>query len=535
MARISTAEQDLQILMYARYGELGEGMDGKVLAARASSLLANERLLKTVMTKALKNEIYGIYLNQDSFMDALRRLQKDYSEDNLIQFKNVEQAFQYAKTYFSNAKDEDLAQVRKAILASDDGLSLRSAGRLIPDLDVKQWDEHKYDIMKDLIRESFLQNPDKALAFVEKTDGFTLTHEQDKSEWKELFPKALMEVREEIKQVYSKKKSEEEKIPVERYMEERFDFHVGSCRSVINDNLETVNLPEPEVNGIALRNTISDAVEAGYERKDIKDCLLKNYKNLETTVEQQIILDRAFKELTGGKEISLNTGENFPQQTEGRFGIVFTSSEGQYSKRTYENANADDVDFTFRFALKDKLNTSGERCTAKAAGDSLITVILPVDGKGHLLSDDKAIAGCFEQLKEQLPDEFLEGEPFGVNIAGNGIYTLSGACTQTELDVFMLKFSAAMSDSGMKLSSVRSGGQTGVDESAVVIASHFGIPLTVHGPSDWSYMDSFGKDIRGNMEGFRKRFDKDFAGLRKKAGLDKGSTSRNVKSKQVSM
>ena len=54
------------------------------------------------------------------------------------------------------------------------------------------------DLMVDLIYESFNQNLKYKLALV-KTGNEIITHNQEKSVWKELFPKILMDLREEFK------------------------------------------------------------------------------------------------------------------------------------------------------------------------------------------------------------------------------------------------------------------------------------------------------------------------------------------------
>jgi hypothetical protein len=52
--------------------------------------------------------------------------------------------------------------------------------------------------MKDLIKESFEQNPE-ALAKLLATGNATLTHTQDKGKWGTEFPRLLMQVRDELR------------------------------------------------------------------------------------------------------------------------------------------------------------------------------------------------------------------------------------------------------------------------------------------------------------------------------------------------
>jgi predicted NAD-dependent protein-ADP-ribosyltransferase YbiA (DUF1768 family) len=111
-----------------------------------------------------------------------------------IEFRNVESAFQYAKTNW--AKDGMNDDIRMQ-LQTTTGAQAKALGRKIKGLDVQRWDKNSADIMKTIIEESFEGNPE-ALAALLATGNATLTHTQDKSKWGKLFPKVLMEVRSEL-------------------------------------------------------------------------------------------------------------------------------------------------------------------------------------------------------------------------------------------------------------------------------------------------------------------------------------------------
>jgi len=95
-------------------------------------------------------------------------------------FNTVEGAFQAAK-----------------LIAAPSYFNEEGLRRKIKGLDVKRWDSLSEGIMKGLIKESFEQNP-KALEKLLATGNATLTHTQDKTKYRELFPKILMEVRQEL-------------------------------------------------------------------------------------------------------------------------------------------------------------------------------------------------------------------------------------------------------------------------------------------------------------------------------------------------
>lgn len=185
--------------------------------------------------------------------------------------------------------------------------------------------------------------------------------------------------------------------------------------------------------------------------------------------------------------------------------ITYTESSGGYQQRTRENANADDVDFTLAFAYD--FTTYGERATAKAAGDSLI----PFEVKDLSSKEAKR---AVKEIYDSLPDEFQKGEPFGVNIAGNGIYTLvKKGFTQEDVDRFMVEVLSGLQAKGVVFSSGRSGGQTGFDEAGLAAGRVCGIPMTCHAPKGWLMRDGNGVDY-SDEAAFKARLEnKDYKSL----------------------
>ena len=115
---------------------------------------------------------------------------------NGLRFNTVEGAYQAAKLRYTSL-DLDKRIPILDTLKNATGAEAKKIGRQITGLDTKVWDENSSRIMKDLIKESFKQNPD-ALAKLLATGDATLTHTQDKTKWKTEFPRLLMEVREEL-------------------------------------------------------------------------------------------------------------------------------------------------------------------------------------------------------------------------------------------------------------------------------------------------------------------------------------------------
>ena len=117
------------------------------------------------------------------------------------EFNSVEQALQTAKIAFAsdNMSDDEMDSFEKRIKEATPA-EARKIGRQIPMSEeaLREWNKHKEEVMKMLIKASFEQNPD-ALKRLLATGDIPLTHIQASDEWKKLFPKVLMEVREELK------------------------------------------------------------------------------------------------------------------------------------------------------------------------------------------------------------------------------------------------------------------------------------------------------------------------------------------------
>ena len=114
-----------------------------------------------------------------------------------IQFQSVEQAFQFYKTEFS-PKDEYNHAVGQAIMMSISGKDLSRLGKQFKGLNQEIWDKMAPTIMRQLILDSFTQNPEAAKRLLD-TGNAILTHTQDKGRWGTEFPRLLMEVREELR------------------------------------------------------------------------------------------------------------------------------------------------------------------------------------------------------------------------------------------------------------------------------------------------------------------------------------------------
>lgn len=155
--------------------------------------IASERPSETI------NIYAGTGENADLSNFAVRpfTISGDKSESSIRiggNFQTVEGAFQAQKLVFSSMSDDEKEDIRKQLEIAS-GSQARSIGRKIKDLNTVSWDKASSDVMRDLLLESFSQNPE-ALNRLLSTGDVTLTHTQDKGKWGTEFPRILMEVRE---------------------------------------------------------------------------------------------------------------------------------------------------------------------------------------------------------------------------------------------------------------------------------------------------------------------------------------------------
>ena len=157
------------------------------------------RVSKTEQSSETINIYAGTGENADLSNFAVRpfTISGDKSESSIRiggNFQTVEGAFQAQKLVFSSMSDDEKEDIRKQLEIAS-GSQARSIGRKIKDLNTVSWDKASSDVMRDLLLESFSQNPE-ALNRLLSTGDVTLTHTQDKGKWGTEFPKILMEVRE---------------------------------------------------------------------------------------------------------------------------------------------------------------------------------------------------------------------------------------------------------------------------------------------------------------------------------------------------
>lgn len=186
------------------YREGYVGYDKALKAANAIKAVY-QKTFNNAPTSSTVNIYAGTGENADLSNFAIRPFTHHFNDGSVKEFQSVEQAFQYIKaSKFADTRSNDGntrpsgKSIQAEIMGTTAGSQLRSLGRQIKNLNVQAWDRSSSFVMKQLLRESFEQNP-QALQRLLDTGNATLTHVQDNSKWGKEFPKLLMEVREELR------------------------------------------------------------------------------------------------------------------------------------------------------------------------------------------------------------------------------------------------------------------------------------------------------------------------------------------------
>lgn len=180
------------------------GYDKALKAANAIKAVY-QKTFNNTPTSSTVNIYDGTGENADLSNFAIRPFTHYFNDGSAKEFQSVEQAFQYIKaSEFADTRSNDGntrqsgKSIQAEIMDTTTGSQLRSLGRQIRNLNVQAWDRSSSFVMKQLLMESFEQNP-QALQRLLGTGNSILTHIQDKGKWGKEFPRLLMEVRYELK------------------------------------------------------------------------------------------------------------------------------------------------------------------------------------------------------------------------------------------------------------------------------------------------------------------------------------------------
>lgn len=179
--------------------------DDKALKAANAIKAVYQKTFNSAQISNTVNIYAGTGENADLSNFAIRPFTHHFNDGSVKEFQSVEQAFQYIKaSKFADTRSNDGntrlsgKSIQAEIMGTTSGSQLRSLGRQIRNLNIQAWDRSSSLIMKQLLKESFEQNP-QALQRLLDTGNATLTHVQDRGKWGKEFPRLLMEVREELR------------------------------------------------------------------------------------------------------------------------------------------------------------------------------------------------------------------------------------------------------------------------------------------------------------------------------------------------
>ena len=189
------------------------------------------------------------------------------------------------------------------------------------------------------------------------------------------------------------------------------------------------------------------------------------------------------------------------EQCQEREPVTFTTSgTTNYPQRTKENADWSDI----TLAIATDFNIAGEKLTKRVAGNKYISSPIPGDGMNDDTLPTTAAKYYADEIVKEINSKRLPTNNIKLNIAGNGIYTLS-EYSQEEVDNYVTALIQELQNNGITIAAIRSGGQTGIDEAGIKAAIRLGIPAEVHSTSDFKFRDKSGRDI-SNEQAFKDRF-----------------------------
>lgn len=162
--------------------------------------------------------------------------------------------------------------------------------------------------------------------------------------------------------------------------------------------------------------------------------------------------------------------------------ILEEDIDSSYVPRT--EINAKEADVTFAIAIK--FDSAGEKLT-KSMALKHGKLYIPVAPSGDIkLKSDKIV---------ELINKTFKTKGIGIitfNIAGNGICTMKGVMTQEQCDDFTYELLHSIikhPNLGVKVKSIRSGGQTGFDESGIKAGLKLGLDTTAYYPKGFRIRD----------------------------------------------
>lgn len=165
--------------------------------------------------------------------------------------------------------------------------------------------------------------------------------------------------------------------------------------------------------------------------------------------------------------------------------ILEENTSDNYKVRTEENVKNSDL----TIAIAIDFDSYGEKLTKElvVSNNKKYIAIIP---EGNPI--EKALK-VVEKINEfDLPQKFV------LNIAGNGLASMKGKLNQSQADEFtyiLLKYISQNPKLKSKIGSIRTGGQTGFDESGAKASIKLGFTTVVHMPKGFKVRNQDRKSV----------------------------------------
>ena len=373
--------------------------------------------------------------------------------------------------------------------------------------------DNSISLMKKLYKEMLNQNPEQVDLLL-KTGNANLTHLQDKTIWKNEFPKMLMELRDEFGNtsrivpkgtpgsVLAMRGGD---LPnpfyyqgggpdaIVKISEGSTDANIAKVVELHKNWIETGAVPDGLTD-----DQIKRLAEMRTKQLNVIDNLPDNYKlgyyKPDATTSHAITLDNFIQER------KRNTTQ-FNQ----------VSPEATYPVRT--QFNAENAAITIDFTTDATKGSGATKKSVNASGNKYQAVV--VDSNGLMKNTDN-----IDALAKVIADNLTSGQV--VNIAGHGAYkatrlgsagfneAIQQSVFDNELNKIFDRVKFFIGDKPIT-GKVISGGQSGYDEAGIKAARKIGVPTQVNYTGEGLYRPpeaTGAKDDINNREAFRKRFER---------------------------
>jgi hypothetical protein len=172
-----------------------------------------------------------------------------------------------------------------------------------------------------------------------------------------------------------------------------------------------------------------------------------------------------------------------------------------YAGRTADNASAHAT-----IAIAANFDSAGEKLTKRLVEEKK-KIYISIDISEKLDRGEDVVEKIVKGLNSSMKGNLLDNE-ITLNIAGNGAYTMKGQYSQKDLDEYvydLLRRTLESPNLRARIVRVRTGGQTGIDESGAKAGEKLGIETLIVCPKGWKFRTLEGEDVSDEKK-FKSRF-----------------------------